>query len=63
MPTRYYRPTVLGCVLAWFLVGLHVPALHEIVDHGAAPSPTVLGATSLLTVAGLAALWRLLRVR
>ena len=63
MPTRYYKLTVLGCVLSWFLVGLHVPALHHIVDHGAAPSAGVLGATSLLAVAGIAALWRLLRVR
>ena len=63
MPTRYYRLTVILCVLSWFLVGLHVPALHRIVDHGATPSPAVLGATSLLAVAGLAALWRLLRVR
>lgn len=58
---RSYRLTVLGCVLAWFLVGLHWPAVHQMTHHGGSPSPTVLGALSVLVVAGLAGLWQLLR--
>jgi hypothetical protein len=58
---RFYRLTVVGCALAWFMVGLHVPALHEILDHGARPTAGVLGGTALLAAAGAAALWALLR--
>jgi hypothetical protein len=30
MITRYYRLTVIGCALSWLLVGLHPPALQEL---------------------------------
>lgn len=53
--------TVLGCVLAWFLIGLHWPAVHQMTHHGQALSLAVMGALSVLVVAGLAGLWRLLR--
>ena len=61
MPTRYYRLTVVGCALSWFLVGLHVPALHQMTHHGRTPPWTVLAAVScvaLLAVAGLVVLLR-----
>ncbi len=58
---RMYRLTVLGCVLAWFMIGLHWPAVHQMTHHGQPPSLTVLSAVMLLAVAGLAGLWRLLR--
>ena len=58
---RYYRLTVVGCALAWFLLGFHVPALHQMTHHGRALSWTALVATAvvaLLAVAGLLALLR-----
>jgi hypothetical protein len=61
MRSRNYRLTVVGCALSWFMVGLHVPALHAMADHGRAPQPTVLAAVALLAVAGVAGLWALLR--
>ena len=61
MLTRHYRLTVIGCALAWFLVGLHLPTLHEMTHHGQAPNWTVLTAVSFLTVVAIAGLWALLR--
>ena len=58
---RSYRLTVLGCVLAWFMIGLHWPAVHQMTHHGRSLSLTVLGVLVLLALAGLAGLWRLLR--
>ena len=61
MRTWSYRLTVIGCALAWFMVGLHLPALHEMVHHGAAPHWTVVTVVSLVALAAVAALWALLR--
>jgi hypothetical protein len=61
MSTRSYRLTVLGCALAWLLLGLHLPTAHELLDHGQLPPPAVLAASVVLAVAGVAALWALLR--
>lgn len=61
MRTRAYRLTVIGCALSWFLVGLHVPALHEMTHAGHAAEWDVLVATLSLAGAALAALWALLR--
>ena len=61
MPTRSYRLTVVGCALAWFLVGLHLPTLHELRHDGFAPHWTVLAMLAFLTVAAVAALRSLLR--
>ena len=61
MPTRSYRLTVVGCALAWFLVGLHLPTLHELRHDGFAPHWTVLAMLAFLAVAAVAALWALLR--
>ncbi len=56
-----YRLTVLGSAVAWLLVGLHLPTLHELADHGwAAPAP-VRAVTALLALAGSGLLWTLLR--
>jgi hypothetical protein len=62
MRTHYYRLTVIGCALAWFLVGAHLPIVHEITHHGRMPSWTVLVAVAGLTLAALAAVVVLLRV-
>lgn len=63
MSARWYRPTVIACALCWFMVGLHVPALHAMTHHGGTPAPVVLGATLALAVAGIVGLVALLRVR
>ena len=56
-----YRLTVLGSALAWLLLGLHLPTLHELTDHGWSPPARVLAMTALLALAGAGALWALLR--
>ena len=61
MSMRSYRLTVVGCALAWLLVGMHLPSAHALLDHGRVPPPTVLAATAVLALVGLAALWALLR--
>ncbi len=61
MSTSYYRLTVVACALSWFLVGLHLPALHRMTHHGAAPPWTVLSIVSFLAASAVAALWLLLR--
>jgi hypothetical protein len=61
MSARYYRLTVIVCALSWFLVGMHVPALHEITEHGRAPAPGLAFALVVLAVSALAGLWLLLR--
>ena len=61
MRTRSYRLTVIGCALAWFLVGLHLPALHEMVHHGAPAPWSVVAVVSLVALGAVAALWALLR--
>ena len=61
MSMRAYQVTVVGCALSWFLVGLHVPALHEITHHGRSPHWSVLAIILLLAVAALSGLAVLLR--
>jgi hypothetical protein len=61
MLTRYYRPIVVGCALSWFLLGLHLPTLHELAHHRAAPHWTVLAMVAFLALMAVAALWALLR--
>lgn len=61
MSRGYYRVTVVVCALSWFLVGLHLPALHQITHHGRAPQWSVIAIVALLAavaVAGLAVLLR-----
>ena len=56
-----YRLTVLGSIFSSFMAGLHVPVLHGIIEHGAAPRWDVLGATLLLVVGTVVGTWALLR--
>ena len=58
---RTYRVVVLASIAASFLAGMHVPALHEIIEHGASPRWDVLGATAALFVGALAGTFTLLR--
>jgi hypothetical protein len=62
MRARFYRLTIIGCVLSSFLVGLHLPALqHELTYHGRTPHWTVLSVVSFLALVTVAGLWSLLR--
>ncbi|HEU0079627.1 MAG TPA: hypothetical protein VFQ76_18360 [Longimicrobiaceae bacterium] len=61
MSTSYYRLTVVACALSWFLVGLHLPALHAMTHHGGAPHWPVVAIVTLLAAAAVAGLWILLR--
>jgi hypothetical protein len=61
MLPRFYRPMVVACVVSWFLVGLHVPVVHQITHHGRAHNVAVLSITAGLALIGIASLWALLR--
>ena len=61
MRPRSYRLTVLGSALIWLLVGLHLPTVHEVFDHGWRPPTSVLAMTIVLALAGVGTLWALLR--
>lgn len=64
MTVRFYRSILVGSSLAWFLVGLHVPMLHEMAFHGHTPPHWgVAIATAFLVLAGAAGLIALLRAR
>lgn len=56
-----YRLIVIGSMLSSFLVGLHMPMLHDVIEHGAAPRWDFVVATALLVVLTVAGAWRLLR--
>ena len=61
MKTGTYRAVLIGTVLASLLTGMHMPIIHEIVEHGAEGHTDVVVATSVLviaTVAGAVALFR-----
>ena len=63
---RFYRTTVVACAVAWLLLGMHLPTVHEVMDHGWRPNGTPLVVTLLLGVlagAGLVALLRMPRAR
>ena len=59
--TRSYRLTVIGCALAWFLVGLHIPSLHGMTHEGQSPHWGVVAITLLLGIGAVVGLWALLR--
>ncbi len=61
MTMRFYRLTLIGCALSWFMVGLHVPVLHELTHPGHAIAWPPVVATLLLLASGIATLWMLLR--
>jgi hypothetical protein len=61
MQMSAYRLTVVGTLVSSFMVGLHVPALHEMVEHDASPHWGVLAATLVLVVLTVAGAWTLLR--
>ena len=63
---RFYRTTVVGCAIVWLLLGMHLPSMHEVLEHGWRPQGALLIATLalvVLSVAGLTALLRMPRAR
>jgi len=61
MSTPLYRLTVLACAVAWFLVGLHTPVLHQITGHGRVPGAGLVTILVLLVVIAGGSLLMLLR--
>jgi hypothetical protein len=56
-----YRFVVLGSALAWLLLGLHLPALHQVTHHDATLHWSVMAAIGALAAAGVVGVWVLLR--
>jgi hypothetical protein len=56
-----YRLTVIGSMLSSFLFGFHLPALHDMIEHGAPPRWDVLTVTLLFVAGTIAGAWTLLR--
>ena len=56
-----YRLIVLGSLLSSFLFGLHLPALHDMIEHGAAARTDVMIMTVLFAIGTVAGGWTLLR--
>lgn len=63
MPIQIYRLVLVGCVLAWFLLGLHVPALAGIGHGGHGVPALVISLSAAFAIGGVAGLWVLLRAR
>jgi hypothetical protein len=67
MSTQFYRITVVVAALSWLLLGMHLPAAHDMTFHAlhdhAPPSWLVLGLTALFACLAAASLWQLLRSR
>ena len=62
MSTPIYRLTVVACALAWFLVGLHAPVVHQFTNHGRIPGASLSVILVLLVVVASGSVWTLLRV-
>ena len=56
-----YRTVVIGSLLSSFLCGFHLPALHDLIEHGATPRMEVLILTALFALGTVAGGWTLLR--
>jgi uncharacterized membrane protein YqjE len=56
-----YRGVVVGSLLSSFLFGFHLPALHNMIEHGAAPRWDILTVTTLFVIGTIAGAWTLLR--
>lgn len=63
MSTSTYRVTVLTCIAAWFLAGMHSSVVHEIVHHGRVPHWSLLALFTFFVLVGFGSLWALLRFK
>ena len=59
MQQRFYRPMVLLSAISWFMLGMHMPMLHDL-SH-AKEHPGILVAMAALAAGGLYSLYTLLR--
>lgn len=58
---RFYRTTLLVSAFSWLMIGMHLPALHQITHHGRGVPLSVVGAVVTLVVIGTVSLWVLIR--
>lgn len=61
MSTSQYRLTVVACALAWFLVGLHAPVVHQWTGHGRVPGVGLSVMLAVLATIASGSVWTLLR--
>jgi hypothetical protein len=61
MRARTYRVVVVGSILSSFMLGFHLPAIHNMVEHGNRVRIDVLLVTVLFAIGTVAGLWALLR--
>jgi hypothetical protein len=61
MSVLSYRLILATCALSWFLLGMHLPALHAMTSHGHPLHWSVLVLTAVIAVAGVWAFVALLR--
>jgi hypothetical protein len=61
MKVGTYRLIVIGSILSAFLFGFHLPALHDMIEHGATPRMDVLVVTVLFAICTLVGMVTLLR--
>ena len=60
MTTGTYRLLVVGAILSSFLLGMHMPVIHDIFDHGARLRWDVLLASGFLALITIGSGWKLL---
>lgn len=63
MSTGTYRILVVGAILSSFLLGMHMPVIHDIADHGARARWDVLIASAVLALMAITCGWRLIAHR
>jgi hypothetical protein len=61
MKVETYQLIVIGSILSAFLFGFHLPALHDMIEHGATPRTDVLVVTVLFAICTLVGMVTLLR--
>jgi hypothetical protein len=59
---RFYRTTLLVSTISWLMIGMHLPALHQLTHHGGEASVAVVTAMVILATIGIVGLSMLLRV-
>ena len=60
MQPRYYRLMVILGAISWFMLGMHMPMLHDFTSHGSGHWGLLI-AMLALAVMGVTSLWNLLR--
>jgi hypothetical protein len=63
MSTGTYRLLVVGAILSSFMLGMLMPVMHDIFDHGARPRWDIVIASGVLALIAITCGWRLLTHR